>query len=188
MFDEQTCRARGLRCACSDHALFGCRELAPGLQAGTCVDCGGDLLALDEYRTWRDTAPAAPPPDPDTPLVMFETLSARSCPACERLMQRLRSGIEPDFRIDRCTACQLVWLDSGEWEAIERAGLRHRLVELLSDGWQRQVQAGELSAAREQALRRRYGDACVDELVRIRAWLAAQPQRDELLGLIGADW
>lgn len=119
---------------------------------------------------------------------MMETLAVRSCPACSRLMQRLRSGIQPDFRIDRCGPCQLVWLDAGEWEALERAGVRHRLGELLSDGWQRQAQASELRAGREAALRQRLGDPAVEELKRIRGWLAAQANRDELLGLIAADW
>ncbi len=183
-----TTGAPALRCGCNDTAALAIAELAPGLHADHCGDCGGHLLWLEHYREWSETAPAAAPAEHELPLVMYETTSARACPACDRFMQRLRSGIEPGFRIDRCVACQNVWLDSGEWDALVHAGLRNRLVELLSDGWQRQVQANELRAARESALRARLGDPCVDELLRVRQWLAAQPNREELLGLLGADW
>jgi len=42
-------------------------------------------------------------------------------------------------------------------------------------------------AVRLAALRRRYGNECIDELDRIRAWLDTQPHRDELLALLRAD-
>ena len=185
--DMQQQRAT-LRCACSEHSAMAGFELAPGLPAQRCPPCGGTWLALDEYREWNETAPAAPVVDDSTPLVMFETTSARACPVCARLMQRLRSGTEPDFRIDRCAACQSVWFDEGEWEALVRQGLRNRLVELLSDGWQRQLQADEVRAGREAVLRARHGDACMDELARMRAWLELQPERDELLALLRTGW
>jgi len=94
----------------------------------------------------------------------------------------------PDFRIDRCGACQLVWLDRGEWAALVHNGLARRLDEVMSDAWQRQLKQDELRAGREATLRARHGDECINELSRIRAWLDVQPQRDELLSLLRAGW
>ncbi|MED5617712.1 zf-TFIIB domain-containing protein [Ideonella sp. BN130291] len=177
-----------LRCDCPQQPALAVAELAPGLPAHHCQACAGSLLNLDAYREWQASAPAAPVADHSMPLALFETASARACPSCARLMQRHRSGTDPDFRIDRCVACQLVWFDAGEWEALVRAGLRERLVELLADGWQRQLQLDELRAGREGALRSRHGEACMNELARIRAWLEMQPHREELLGLLSAGW
>lgn len=102
-------------------------------------------------------------------------------------MERL--PVEPvgAFRLDRCGPCQYVWLDRGEWQALVQRGLAHQLDTLLSDGGQRRLQAERLHATRMQALRQRHGDACMDEVLRIRRWLAEQPHRDEILALIRAN-
>jgi hypothetical protein len=62
------------------------------------------------------------------------------------------------------------------------------LGEVLSDGWQRQLREEASRGRREAELRTRHGDDCIDELNRIRAWLATQPQRDTLLALLRTGW
>jgi Zn-finger nucleic acid-binding protein len=176
-----------LRCNCSAQTAFSLVELAPGLTARHCEGCGGSLLALDEYEHWneRNTVPS----DTAAPLAQEEYgVGVRICPSCTRLMNRYRVGAKPDFRVDRCAPCQSVWFDRGEWPALIQAQLAGKLGQILSDAWQRQVQAEEVRATREAALRSKHGDACMDELARIRAWLDAQPQRDELVALLRAGW
>lgn len=102
-------------------------------------------------------------------------------------MERLPVDAAEAFRVDRCGPCQLVWLDPGEWQALVQRGLAVQLDTLLSDGGQRRLQAERLQATRQQALRQRHGDACMDEVLRIRRWLAEQPHRNELLALIRAN-
>lgn len=177
---------RMLRCSCSTVARLDPTELELGLPANACSGCGGTLLGLAEYRNWRDEAnPVAAAGDP---IVFEDAPSARACPGCSRLMHRLRAGAQPDFRLDRCASCQSVWLDRGEWHALVAAGQAGRLDEILTDAWQRQLQAEELRARREATLREKHGADCIDELSRIRSWLDAQPQRDELLALLRAGW
>lgn len=181
-----------LRCTCGSDSGWQLLELAPGLPASTCRDCGGSLLALDDYRRWRDRGATLPEMSLAGDRIDLPTASAaegaRHCPRCTRLMQRLRIGAPVDFRVDRCGPCQQVWLDRGEWQALQRAGLATRLLEVLSDGWQRQLQADDARARREVALRERHGDDRMQELARMRAWLDEQPQRDELLALLRAGW
>jgi Zn-finger nucleic acid-binding protein len=181
-----------LRCTCGSEAGWRLHELAPGLPVSTCQACAGSLLALDDYRRWRDRGAvlgeaAAASTAADLPA-SEQAEGARHCPRCTRLMQRLRVGGSSDFRVDRCSPCQQVWLDDGEWPALVEAGLGARLLDVLSDAWQRQVQADALRAAREAALRERHGDDRLRELARIRDWLNEQPQRDELLALLRAGW
>ena len=174
-----------LHCSCAAHTELSPCELAPGLQGLHCTSCNGHMLMMEDYRVWRSTAS----PQPATSAVATaEDNTARNCPACTRLMQRYRVGSTPDFRVDRCTSCQAVWFAAGEWQALLATGMGTRLDEILTDAWQRQVQAEELRKGREVVLRQRHGAATMDELGRIRQWLHAQPERDELLALLRADW
>ena len=174
-----------LHCSCAAHTELKPCELAPGLTGLLCTSCGGHMLMLEDYRVWRSTAPAQPA---TSATATAEDNSARHCPACTRLMQRYRVGSTPDFWVDRCASCQAVWFAGGEWQALLAAGMGTRLEDILTDAWQRQVQAEELRKGRETVLRQRYGAATMDELARIRQWLHAQPERDELLALLRADW
>ena len=186
MSDMQT----SLRCACGSESGWLLVEVADGLPAHTCQACHGHLLALDDYRRWHERAAAAsvadvltidlPPSD--------ATDSARQGPHCARVMQRLRGGAPVDFRIDRCSPCQQVWFDDGEWTALGQAGLASRLLDVLSDGWQRQLQADDLRDRRLADLCERHGAERMHELARMRDWLNAQPEREELLALLRAGW
>lgn len=182
-----------MRCTCSGQGSLKPTLLATGLPAHQCAACEGTLLALDAYRRWLAHPDAASAIETTAALhglvAVEDAPGARSCPRCQRLMQRLRVCTDlPDFRIDRCSPCQTVWFDRGEWQALAQDGLAWRLDEVLSDGWQRQLQQADLRQRREQALRARLGDDCLDELTRIRTWLDTQPRREELLALLRAGW
>ena len=174
-----------LHCSCAAHTELRPCELAPDLSGLHCTSCGGHMLMLEDYRAWRSTAPVQPA---TAVTATAEDNSARHCPACARLMQRYRVGSTPDFRLDRCAPCQAVWFAGGEWQALLATGMGTRLDEILTDAWQRQVQAEELRKGREAVLRQRHGAATMDDLARIRQWLHAQPERDELVALLRADW
>jgi Zn-finger nucleic acid-binding protein len=174
-------------CSCAAQTELARTELTPGLAAQQCEACGGVLLGMVDYRQWRERAAPAVVVEEAAPEVS-DSPSARGCPSCTRLMQRYRVGVKPDFRVDHCPACQLVWLDKGEWQALAQLGLATRLGEIVSAAWQRRVQSDELRALRESTLRSKHGDACIDEIKRMREWLDAQPQREELIALLRAGW
>ncbi|WP_374325272.1 zf-TFIIB domain-containing protein [Azonexus sp.] len=177
---------KSLACACGA-ALFT-RELAPGLPARTCSACGGTLLALDEYRLWRQSA-SLPAAGPTTalPELPEDTGKARRCPACGAPMARYRVAPGSSFRLDRCARCQLVWFDGGEWPALVESGLIDRLDSILADAWQKRIQAEETRQRRETTLRQRLGDEVVDELQRIQSWLQQRPNSGELLALLSGE-
>jgi len=184
--------ATAYHCVCAAAPVLRPQALAPGLSADTCGECHGHWLAMDDYRRWVNNR-SEPVPADDTDLPALRPAAAaedkaRACPSCQRWMERLRVGRSPDFRVDRCSACQRIWLDAGEWDALAAAGLATRLGDILSDGWQRQLRDADAQARREADLRARHGDACIDELARMRAWLATQPQRETLLVLLRSGW
>ena len=177
-----------LRCNCGATASLKPLALEPGLHAADCAECGAVLLQMSDWRRWRDAqAHTDAPPATAAEPIATETQDhahARHCPACARLMERLSVDAAGAFRVDRCAPCQCLWLDRGEWQALVQRGLASQLDNLLSDGGQRRLQAERLQATRMQALRQRHGSDRIDELQRIRSWLAEQPHRDELLALL----
>jgi Zn-finger nucleic acid-binding protein len=184
--------ARSLHCVCEAHTALLPQELTPGLPALGCETCRGQLLSLDDYRRWLDRSPLEAEPDatvsqPQGPATATAT-PVRTCPACAQLMERLLSGNSTDFRLDRCGPCQRLWMDAGEWEALVASDASRRLLDLLSDGGQRGLREAAAYQRRETELRARHGDATVDELIRVRAWLAEQPHADILLNLLRSGW
>jgi len=177
--------AKSVCCGCAAELCPG--ELAAGLPAQVCPACGGVLLALDDYRVWRQTQVPAGEPPASLPAVVEDAGKARPCPACSGPMARYRVVPASDFRLDRCSPCQLVWLDGGEWSALHEVGLVDRLDSILADGWQRRILVDESRQRRESALRQRLGDAAVDELQRIQSWLQSRPNGRELLALLSGE-
>jgi Zn-finger nucleic acid-binding protein len=179
-----------LRCGCAAASnAFVAIELADDLQALQCEACAGTALNLHDYQNWRSRSPQQLPADTVALLQDGDADSrVRTCPNCARLMQRYRPAIELEFWIDRCAPCQLVWFDRDEWAALADLGLAGRLRDVLTDAWQRQLRDDEIDRQRDAALRARHGDACIDEITRMRAWLDTQPRREELLALLRADW
>ncbi len=180
---------RKLHCACSAHAVLDGHLLAPGLTAQRCPACGTVLLTLDDYRRWRERQPASgavAPISTNNAEPEPEAAQARHCPACQRLMSRHRTGTAPDFRLDRCSPCQLVWLDDGEWQRLEEAGLAAQLDMVLTDAWQQRIQAAEMQAGRDAALRARLGEETFAEVRRLQSWLDKHPQRTAILAELNA--
>jgi Zn-finger nucleic acid-binding protein len=187
--------AHPMTCVCDAHAPLLPVALSEGLPALMCEACQGHLLSLDDYRDWvaqspdpqalTTTLPARPA---DEPIGNPSSTPVRRCPACSQLMTRLLSAGSRDFRLDRCGPCQWLWMDAGEWDSLVTDQVAHRLIETLSDGGQRALRAAASHQRREAELRARHGDEVIDDLIRIRAWLAEQPNPDLLLTLLRNGW
>lgn len=187
---------RSMTCLCDAHTSLLPQELTEGLPALGCETCCGQLLSLDDYRRWLDRFPqegepsggASPPMGPASASASATATPVRKCPGCAQLMERLLSGNSTDFRLDRCGPCQWLWMDAGEWDALVAGNASRHLLELLSDGGQRRLREAAAHQRREAELRDRHGDATVDELIRVRAWLDEQPHTDILLNLLRSGW
>lgn len=109
---------------CGDRLL---RAWLEGHEAQACSSCGGALLANFSFAAivhqrrsnYRGAASTPRPVDLD------DLSDPVYCPGCERTME-VHPYYGPGCQIiDSCSRCELVWVDSGELTAIERApGLR----------------------------------------------------------------
>ncbi len=170
-------------CACPSAPLLTALELAPGLPARHCIRCDGHWVRLDDHRAWREQgARTGEEPEVVEHWLADQSEGARHCPACNRIMERVRSGRTPDIRIDRCLHCHAVWLDGGEWAALQFQGAV--LDEVVSDIWQRQLREEATLERRRNELAQRLGHDVVAEIERVRHWLGAQRDPDVVLQLI----
>jgi Zn-finger nucleic acid-binding protein len=174
-----------LFCACAPKAEFDRCELRPGLLARRCDQCHAVILAMPDYRNWRDRHFSELPAVEPAPLPGREAPSkARMCPSCGHLMTRYRTGNAESFWLDFCPHCELVWFDDGEWERLEQGGLAPYLEVILSEVWQKRVQAHRTVSYREDLLRARFGEETLVEIRRIKAWLAKRPNRRDILAFL----
>ncbi|MGQ5521930.1 hypothetical protein ACUHMQ_01575 [Chitinimonas sp. PSY-7] len=176
------------RCTSADALQMA--QLDTGLDVPCCEGCHGSWLELSRWRDWRSTQPAAIRPEPvivGDPLLEPEAPQVGTCPQCQRLMSRLRVAAGLPFRLDRCVSCQHVWIDGGEWSAMSQYGYQLVLDDVVSDRWQRLVREAEASQAREAAWCERLGTEVYEEILKMRNWLDAQPNRAALMSFLLRD-
>ncbi|MDR3053940.1 MAG: hypothetical protein LBU53_00835 [Zoogloeaceae bacterium] len=82
-----------LFCPCTPKATFDRCELTQGLLAKRCPSCSAVLLALDDYRQWRDRHfPEISAAEPAAIPGQEEHSKVRVCPSCQHIMGRYRTG------------------------------------------------------------------------------------------------
>lgn len=143
-----------------------------GLPVSGCTECNGALVSLAAYRYWRthhaeDAEPASE--DGFSP----DSAQTLTCPKCVGLMDKYRFSPD-DRKIDRCSHCDEVWLDGGEWNALKETHLQLRLTELFSPQWQKAFEDGRMTPHDEGKWRERLGDD-FDRVAEFAKWLKAHP-------------
>lgn len=88
-----------------------------------CSTCRGVLCTHESFAHFMKLRRAArsTPDETPRPLDRAELNHATACPRCARQMETHPYGGPGAVVIDTCAACGLIWFDSGELRAIERA-------------------------------------------------------------------
>ena len=99
------------------------RVTVDGNPAAACLQCHGVLFSHHVFGAVVQQRRAGfrgsePPPQPVDREQLHETAA---CPTCDQAMETHIYGGPGCQVIDSCSACHLVWIDSGELTAIERA-------------------------------------------------------------------
>lgn len=79
-----------------------------------------------------------------------------------------------------------MWFDKGEWDRLIVLGLHDMLDAIVSDKWQAGLKLAASRERTEKSMRVRFGDAAYHELARMREWLAAYPNRSEMIAFLNA--
>jgi Zn-finger nucleic acid-binding protein len=118
-----------------------------------------------------------------TLLTTSDHQHAKLCPSCRRIMLRYRVGHGVDLAIDVCGGCSGFWFDRDEWIALKARGLHDDLHLVATEPWQAEVRRDEARRHLDALYRKRWG-ADYDEVVRVRRWLRAHPQRESILAFL----
>lgn len=148
--------------------------------AHRCNHCGGHWVLISDFVSWKQAHPerefaaiTALEESEDSPMALF-------CPVSHTLMRKLKISTDTEHRLDYSAAVGGVWLDKGEWPLLKSLGLASCLNLLVTEGWQLKLKQSQTELNFADHYRSKFGDANYQELKRIRAWLAAQPNRAEL--------
>lgn len=161
-------------------------ELEPGLVAHRCPETLGHWISLDSYQAWHATQPAE---EPTHEMVTVKAEASdfddlpKQCPETSTVMMRYRVGHGLPFRIDRSRTGG-VWLDAGEWEALQSCGLHRQIHRISTAPWQQAVRQQEMEATVHAQLEERLGAGLLQRLTALKTELANHPQRDAALAFL----
>lgn len=160
-------------------------ELEEDLPVHVCADCDGHWISGRGYHDWLqrrgETLPERAYEGPE--ITVGDTQQAKICPECSRILLRYNVGRGTGFAIDHCGACNGVWLDRGEWDALKGRNLHDEVNRIFTAPWQSQARREERRQNLDHIYARRFGDD-YDEIKRVRQWLESHPERDRLLAFL----
>jgi Zn-finger nucleic acid-binding protein len=164
---------------------FVSAKIEGGLPSEQCADCGGTWVELERYKRWRKAMPDLLEAQVNGDVSEMNG-AVRLCPVTGRLMARARVSNDDALLLDYSSAAQAVWFDKGEWDRLIALGLHDVLDAVVSDKWQAGLKLAASRERTEKSMRVRFGDIGYEELVRMRAWLDAQPNRTEMIAFLNA--
>ncbi|MEM7773041.1 MAG: zf-TFIIB domain-containing protein [Cyanobacteria bacterium P01_E01_bin.6] len=126
------------------------------LPALHCPDCDGHWLPGENYRKWQQNqSPAEQNVMPTVLNVPFdvsaEDAQAALCPECQHYLSRVKLGQQHSFYVERCSNCDGVWCDRGEWDVLQTMGLQASLGYIFSGDWKNRIKALEYAERERQA-------------------------------------
>jgi len=157
-----------------------------GLTFHNCTQCRGNWIRGAEYWKWLEQHGSNLPErsDQDTGLSLAEPGFHIDCPECRFRMIKYLVGHGFSFTIDHCAGCKGVWLDRNEWEALKERNLHDDLNSMFTSFWQDAAEKEARKKRLERIYIARFGAEDYVEIERMRAWLAARSNRQELLAYL----
>lgn len=164
-------------------------KLEDSLPVMGCPECEGSLLSLLYYRDWAErTVPVNAEHDAGEDVaVESDTATALACPKCSKLMTKFSIASEHRNRIDLCGSCDEAWLDGSEWTLLKSLELAHKLPNVFTDQWQRNVRSQKMEALKVERLRKVVGEEAADRAVEVKSWLNGQEHKSAIVQFIGSD-
>jgi Zn-finger nucleic acid-binding protein len=169
---------------CKTHKLNSV-ELDSKLSAFACDSCGGNWINSSKYWGWLEQhGPSLPEkPAEATTINVSDQQHAKLCPECRRIMLRYKVGHGLGFYVEQCSACNGVWLDTNEWEALKSRNLHDDINLIFTAPWQSEARKEE---AREHldAIYAKQFKQDYEEIRRIRRWLDGHPDRERIINFL----
>ena len=175
-----------LNCPVCETSELVSTDLESNLTSFKCPDCGGNWIRGAEYWKWlEEHGPNLPERnDQDSGLSLAEPGRHVDCPECRFRMVRYLVGHGFNFTLDQCGGCKGIWLDRNEWEALKERNLHDDVHAMFTAFWQAEAQKERRRKHLEEIYITRFGADDYLESTKIRAWLSARTNRQELLAYL----
>jgi Zn-finger nucleic acid-binding protein len=148
-----------------------------------CSTCDGVWISLHEVPRVMESAVAETIPGGDAADPAADAKSGM-CPEGHGIMTRARVESDGPFSLERCSSCEGVWFDRGEWQRL--AG--EHLLEHLPDMWEREWRDRQRRTRSRQAhldsAREDFGDDLYARLTDLATRLRDHPRRSEALAFL----
>jgi Zn-finger nucleic acid-binding protein len=113
-----------------------------------------------------------------------DTMKAKLCPDCGRILIKYKVGHGIDFFLDHCNGCNGIWLDKNEWEVLKSRNLHDELHRIFTTSWQKEILEEQIKEKLEKFYAKKFGEKDYEELKRIRQWIEQHSQRSSLLAYL----
>ena len=178
-----------MRCPIHPHTSLEPQTIEPGIEVMTCPKCHGIWMSMAAYWDWRKTLKAPLPnlqaEQGGSDVALVDSEAGKRCPFDGAFLIRHQVGHGIDFHIDRCGRCGGVWLDAGEWEALQQRQMHDDLHLIFTSSWQAEVRRQKRTKAEEDLLVRRLGESDYEKAVETKQWIESHKKNDTLPALLG---
>lgn len=161
-------------------------EMEPGLVTSRCGQCGGSWLRHMDYLRWRVDGMKLKEPtnEVNDPIVVTDSRKAKICPECGRILGSFKAANELTFMIDHCSACDGVWFDAHEWEALVQHNLHIHIPDIYTEKWQRSLREQARREYFQQFYLEKFGAEDYEAIKAFRHWVDSHPNRSMILAYL----
>lgn len=161
-------------------------ELEAGLLAKECESCGGHWISSESYQKWRQSSGEILPKKEaaDITLDAEDSMRAKLCLDCGRILIRYKVGHGTNFHLDHCSACKGVWFDKNEWSILKARNLHDEVHDIFSTNWQKQIRQEEIKQREEQRYQELFGEENLQKIKEFKQWLLAHEKKEAVLAYL----
>jgi len=165
------------------------KSLTHHLLGEVCASCNGIRFTLADYLyylTRTESIDEKLLSDVAELPLQADTKNAMVCD-CGKIMSKYRINHNSERRIDYCSACLSIWLDSGEWNYLKSNNLLRSINKIFTEPYQRKIRSEGTKLVFEKNYEQRLGQADYNEVKLFRNWLDNNPNKERLLAYINAN-
>jgi len=127
-----------MKCPVCKDSDFVPETIEKNLEMLACNECGGRWLQPSHYWRWKEEYNGfSKKANEEVDIVTYDSKADKVCPECSEPLKCYRVGRGTNIVIDRCEACNGVWFDKNEWEALRQKQFHDEIHLVFSSFWQR---------------------------------------------------
>lgn len=165
-------------------------EIEPGLIVHNCCKCGGNWLRMTDYLKWLNNPEAIQKErkeegiEEQENLIVNDSKNQKLCPDCRTILSSYKAASNIKFKIERCDACNGIWLDKNEWEILKQNNLHMQIDKIFTFMWQRKIKEEERKEYFDDFYINKFGKEDYNKIKEVKVWLDNNKNKSLLLSFL----